>query len=172
MTTEPTGTEPPQANAASAQDEFAPITTQEQFERALSDRLKRERAKFADYDDLKTRAARWDEVEAANKTELEKAQDRIRELESARNEDASERTRLNVIATLGIPPEYHDLITGQDEAEMTKRARQVRELLEAKAAAPDPNGRRLVVPSQGRTPEKALNGSGLEDAIKRAVGAA
>jgi hypothetical protein len=40
----------------------------------VKDRLAREREKFAGFDELKTKAAKLDELEAANRTELEKLQ--------------------------------------------------------------------------------------------------
>lgn len=56
--------------------EFTPITSQEEFDRALSKRLERERSKFADYDEIKTKAAEFDKVAEASKTELQKALER------------------------------------------------------------------------------------------------
>lgn len=56
---------------------FTPITSQDELNDALKDRLARERAKFADYEDVKAKAGRLDEIEAANKSELEKANDRV-----------------------------------------------------------------------------------------------
>ncbi|WP_108869942.1 hypothetical protein [Tessaracoccus timonensis] len=50
-----------------AKPEFQPITSQEQLNALLGDRLARERTKFADYDKLKAKA------EKANLSELEKA---------------------------------------------------------------------------------------------------
>lgn len=40
--------------------EFKPIETQEAFDAAIKERLERERAKFADYDELKSGAAAKD----------------------------------------------------------------------------------------------------------------
>lgn len=59
--------------------EFKAITSQEELDRRVGDRLARERAKFADYDDMKKKAERLDEVEAASKTELQKALDAVAE---------------------------------------------------------------------------------------------
>ena len=53
--------------------------TQSQLDAIVADRLKREREKYPDYDDLKAKAARLDELEAANKSELEKAQQLLEE---------------------------------------------------------------------------------------------
>lgn len=59
--------------------EFQPITSQDELDRRIGDRLARERAKYADYDDVKAKAEKFDEVDAANKSELQKAQDAIAE---------------------------------------------------------------------------------------------
>ena len=61
--------------------EFQAITSQEQLDNVIKSRLSRERAKYADYDELKSKAARLDELEQANKTELEKANERANELQ-------------------------------------------------------------------------------------------
>ncbi len=59
---------------------FEPIISQEDFDRRLGERLSRERSKYADYDDLKDKAAKYDEGVKANQSEHEKA------LEVARTE--------------------------------------------------------------------------------------
>jgi hypothetical protein len=54
---------------------FAPITTQEDFDNAIGARLNEERAKFVDYDEAKSKAAKFDELEEQSKTELQRATD-------------------------------------------------------------------------------------------------
>src|SRR5882762_5281206 len=49
--------------------------TQAEVDRIAADRAARERAKFADYDDLKAKAAQVDAAEEAKKDELQKAKD-------------------------------------------------------------------------------------------------
>lgn len=61
---------------------FSPIETQEQFDKAIKARINRERDKFADYEELKEKAARLDEIEAANKSEIEKATERAEKAET------------------------------------------------------------------------------------------
>ena len=46
--------------------------TQAEMDAIIGDRLKRERAKYADYDELAKKAKAYDEAEEANKSELEK----------------------------------------------------------------------------------------------------
>ena len=60
---------------------FTPPASQADLDQIINARLARERAKFADYDDLKSKAAKFDEVEEANKTELQKALDKATKAE-------------------------------------------------------------------------------------------
>jgi hypothetical protein len=63
-----------------AGDGFKPITSQDELNRIIGERVKR--AKPADYDDLRMKAARLDEIEQANKTEVEKANERATKAEA------------------------------------------------------------------------------------------
>ena len=47
--------------------------TQAEMDAIIGERLSRERAKFADYDDLKAKASKFDATEEASKSELQKA---------------------------------------------------------------------------------------------------
>ena len=48
--------------------------TQAELDAIVGDRLKRQKAQFADYDDVKAKASKYDEIEQQSKTELEKVQ--------------------------------------------------------------------------------------------------
>jgi len=61
---------------------FAPITSQEDLNRIITERVSRERAKYSDYADLKAKAGRLDEIEQANKSEAEKATERVAKAEA------------------------------------------------------------------------------------------
>lgn len=56
-----------------APPKFEPITSQADLDRVLGARLAREREKFADYDDLKTKATEYDKALDAARTDQEKA---------------------------------------------------------------------------------------------------
>lgn len=60
--------------------------TQAEIDRIVENRLARERAKYSDYDDIKSKADKYEELEAAQKTELEKAQERAKAAEKAKTE--------------------------------------------------------------------------------------
>lgn len=57
--------------------------TQEDLDKIVEQRLSRERKKFSDYEDLKAKAAKADELEAEKLSELEKAQKRADDAEAA-----------------------------------------------------------------------------------------
>lgn len=68
--------------------------TQADLDRIVGERLAREKAKVPeDYDALKAKAAKYDEAEAANKTELEKAQQRAAEAETKAAQSDARATR-------------------------------------------------------------------------------
>ena len=58
----------PDANGAAPERTF----TQAELDRIVGQRLAEERAKFADFDALKAKAAKFDEIDAASKTEVER----------------------------------------------------------------------------------------------------
>jgi hypothetical protein len=55
--------------------------TQEELNAIIADRLTRQKQQFADYDALKTKAGQWDTYEQTQKTEQQKTQERIQQLE-------------------------------------------------------------------------------------------
>jgi hypothetical protein len=64
--------------------------SQDDVDRIVGERLARERQKFQDYDDLRERAAKLDELEQAQKSELERAQETAQQA-TARAEAAEQR---------------------------------------------------------------------------------
>lgn len=136
----------PSGDTSAAGDEFKPITSQEEFEARLKDRLARERAKFADYKDLKAKAARLDEIEEANKTETQRLADRLTEAERAAETARSEALRFKVASKFGVSDEDVDLfLTGTDEETLTKQAQRLSERTQDRKR----NGN--VVPREGAT---------------------
>jgi hypothetical protein len=171
MSDDTTATEPTSTETDSGNSGFTPPATQEDLNRIIADRVTRERAKYADYGDLKTRAAKYDEVEQANKTELQRATERAEAAERDAEQTKSEALRLRVIAKHQIPEDHQDLVFGGDEAELTARAAKVQALIGLQAAAESsPAVRELFVPSAGKSAPTALNGDGIESALKAKLG--
>lgn len=109
-------------------DAFKPITSQEDLNKVLGERLDRERSKFADYTDLKAKAAKFDELEAANKSEIEKANEKATAAEKAAEKAMADALRLRVALKHGISDEDADLfLTGTDETTLTKQAERLTE---------------------------------------------
>lgn len=112
--------------------------TQEEFNHQLNERVKRERAKFADYGDLKAKASRLDEIEEANKTEVQKASERLAAAERERDEARIDGLRFKVAVKHGISEEDAELfLTGRDEESLTRQAERLaeREIQRKEAAA-------------------------------------
>lgn len=90
--------------------------TQEQLDTIIADRLARERSKYADYDDLKSKAAKFDAAQEAGKTEIQKLQESNQALldKMAGMEKQAKITELRgkVSKDTGVPSE---LLTGEDE---------------------------------------------------------
>lgn len=82
---------------------FDPITSQEEFDKRLASRLNRERAKFSDYDALKAKSAKLDELEAANKSELQKLAERAETAEKRAAAAEFESLRASVASAKGVP---------------------------------------------------------------------
>ena len=111
-------------------DEFKPIESQEALDAVIRERLERarktEREKYADYDDLKAKAQKWDEQQEAGKSELDKARDEIARLTSekrARDKaDKASALRAKVAEETGVPA---SIIAGDTEEDMKSFAASV-----------------------------------------------
>lgn len=109
------------------QEDFAPITSQEELDRRIGERLKRERDKvagqFSDYEDLKAKAAKFDDIEQAQKSELERAKERAdkAEAEIERMRESARQSALvsKVAEEAGVPA---SLLKGGTEEELRASA--------------------------------------------------
>lgn len=111
----------------SAADEFKPITSQDDLNKVIGERVKRATSKFADYKDLQTKAAEFDKLQAANQTEAEKAAAKVAELEAQLTSVQAESMRLRVAAEHGITDadDIRLFLTGTDEETLTEQAKRL-----------------------------------------------
>ena len=102
--------------------EFKPITTQEEFDAAIKARLSREKEKYVDYDQLKSRVEELEKENGDLKSTIEATnqskEDSDKQLEDLRNkiagyETASLRTRIAL--KHGLPYDLADRLQGTDE---------------------------------------------------------
>ena len=132
-------------------DGFKPITSQDEFERILGKRLQRERAKFADYDDLKSKVA---DQEAT-----------IADLREKLGESTLKDLRKSIADEAGIP---ENLLRGTTEEELKAHAEDLKaafskteedEQVAARRSARSPHtgtgGERPAAPSQEQGRERA-----------------
>lgn len=112
--------------------------------------------------EFKAKAARLDDIEEAQKSEIEKAEERARRAEEALAAQAIEAAKFKVAAEKNVPPE---LLNGSTEAEMAAAADR---LIAFRGEQPVTPGAR--VPGEGRAPATALNSDGLEQALKDKLG--
>ena len=106
-------------NEGSAEKTF----TQAELDQIISERLKREREKYGDYDSLKEKAQKLDQIEEDAKTELQKAQERAERLQTELSElKHAEEVRMirdKVAQATGVPA---SLLTGDTEETCNEQA--------------------------------------------------
>lgn len=97
--------------------------TQDELNALIGDRLKKEREKFADYEELKKKASEFDKAEDAKKTELQKAQEALDTMTAERDRLLREKSvaeiRANVAKETGVPA---NLLTAETEEEAKAQA--------------------------------------------------
>lgn len=97
--------------------------TQSELDQIIGERLKREREKYLDYDSLKEKAQRLDQIEEDAKSELQKAQERAEKLQTELSElkhaEEVRNIRDRVAQTTGVPA---SLLTGDTEEACTEQA--------------------------------------------------
>ena len=108
-TTAETSTEVQEENKSFSQDEVNEI---------IKDRLLRERTKYADYEDLKKKAAEYDKIEEASKSELEKMTEKANalqiELDGLKKAEAVRLVREEVATETGVPAHLLTADTKED----------------------------------------------------------
>jgi len=81
--------------------------TQEEVNSIVEGRLKKESAKYSDYEELKAKASKFDEMEEANKTELQKATEKAdalqKQIDAMTKSNEVRDIREKVSSETGIP---------------------------------------------------------------------
>lgn len=156
------------AGTESTDNNFTPITSQEELNKLIKDRIGRERAKFSDYSELKAKASQLDELEEAKKTETQKLIERA-EAAEAKVQAFETQAQINawkneVSAEFGVPA---DVLAGDTKEALEAHAKALAPLLNK---APNPTDGRVIITQEGAT-ALALNSDELENKLARAVGA-
>lgn len=147
---------------------FTPITTQDGLDHIIKSRLERERSKFADYEDLKTKAVKFDELQEANKTELQKLTERAEKAEQSAKayQQQAQLTawKEEISKETGVPAV---VLAGTTKEELQAHAQALAPLLAQQQQTP--SHPRTVIRSEGEK-DLPLNGEGIEDALRNALG--
>lgn len=93
--------------------------SQTEVDAIISDRLKREREKYADYADLKTKAGAYDELFKAHGETKKQAEDLKAQLAALKKVVETRDVRDKVAAETGVPS---SLLTAETEEELKKQA--------------------------------------------------
>ena len=97
--------------------------TQAEMDSIIEGRLARERQKYADYEDLREKASKYDEYQEQSKTELQKEKEKSDALQAKltalEKEGTVRQVREKVAKDTSVPAE---LLTGEDEETCKKRA--------------------------------------------------
>lgn len=100
--------------------------TQADLDKVVADRLARERQKYEGFSELKEKAAKFDELEAASKTELQKATEKAekleQELKALKKAEEVRAIRAKVAQDENIPV---NLLTGETEEECVAQAKAI-----------------------------------------------
>ncbi len=111
------------AGAAGSGEGGVKTFTQEEVNAMIGKRVNEVTAKYADYDSLKEKAGKYDDIQNSGKTELQKANERADELQKKLDGITRENTvraaREKVSKEMSIPEE---LLTGEDEETCKKQA--------------------------------------------------
>lgn len=131
------------------QDDTPKTYTQDELNKIIGARLDRERKKlseqYADYDSLKADAEAYREIQEAQKSELEKAMERIAALEAEKEarkaKDDHDKLVARIAAEHNVESDYVELLTGTTEEELNRQA----ELIGKRFAEPSKNERTAPV---------------------------
>lgn len=113
--------------APEAETQETKTFTQEEVNSIVQERLFKERKKYEGFDEIKAKADKFDEMEEASKTELQRANDRVKTLETELNalkaENEVKAIREKVSQATSIPT---NLLTGATEEECLAQAQAIR----------------------------------------------
>lgn len=110
--------------------EFTPINTQEEFDAAISARLKRERERYADYDEIKGKVGTLETQVSTLTGEKEALEQKVAGYEAS-------SVKMRIAQELGIPSAMADRLTGDNEEAIRKDAESMAALFKsAQGAAP------------------------------------
>jgi len=157
----------PGENQGGQSGTYTPPASQADLDRIIADRLSRERGKYGDYEDLKAKAAKFDEVTEAQKTAEQKAAEALAEAQSKVKEyetrEQVAKWKADVAKTSGVPAEA---LAGSTLEEIRAHAETLKPLIAKTEEPPRKGAIGPYVPTEGKAPAVPLNSDALEDALR------
>ena len=131
--------------------------SQADVDRIVQDRVGRERAKYADFDAYKQKAEKFDELEEAQKSELQKANERAeslqKQVDALNRAESVRKVREAVASETNVPIA---LLTGEDEETCRAQAQAALEFAK-------PSGNYPAVKDSGETTNGVTTGGKTRD---------
>ena len=115
---------PAAPTAPAPADDFKPIASQEEVDRIVAARIQRERAKFADYDQLKQQAAELAKIQESRKTAEQKQAEAIARTQQDLESQRAANMRLQAALDAGVPKDYMRFVNGATVEELTASAQE------------------------------------------------
>lgn len=144
-------------------EEFTPITTQEDLNKIIGERLTREREaaskKYADYDDIKGKNAEYaKQIEELNKkvASISEKDTTIADLQKKVKQYETDSVKTRVAFEVGLNPKMASRLVGDNEDDIRKDAQAIYEMM----------GNKKKAPSQSDDAGKKADKSGVEAAYR------
>ena len=114
--------------------------TQAEMDSIIGERLKRAREKYADYDELKAKAAKFDEAEEASKSELQKAVEERDKYKAELDKMKAEAARAEQVAKVAAEQGVDAALLARMSGDVEDNAKFLKQQMDAQpkhGAAPD-----------------------------------
>lgn len=138
---------------------WTPPASQEDLDRIITERLSRERSKFADYSDLKSKAAQFDQLTESQKTEAQKQADALKATETRASAAEAELAKAKAALKYKLEDDDLELLGTGTPEEIDARAKRLSERLAPKPANYDGGARTTAAGPQN-----------MNDVIRKAAG--
>lgn len=129
--------------------------TQADVDRIVQERLAKEKGKYADYDELKAKAAKVDELETSKKSDLDKLTEQIEGLKRSQADTEARALRAEVATAKGLNAAQAKRLAGTTREELEADAD---EIIEAFPVSKESDSTKPSPPS--RQPKPDLRGGG------------
>lgn len=158
-----TTTAPAEGQEQGGSSGYTPPASQADLDKIIAERLSRERGKFADYDDLKSKAGELDAIKAAGKTDVEKLTEQLATVTAERDgykkRDEVTGWAKDITKDSPVPP---DALRGSTREELEAHHTQLASLITGKPAIPKP----ATPPGKSPAERGGATGSRAAEAVR------